>query len=547
MPPSSTIASWADAAGGAPPGGGAPAGGRVAGGGDGGSGGGGRGGGGRRDHFATDHLMADLKGRSVRGGAVTLTSQGIKFGLQLGSTMVLARLLTPGDFGLIAMVTAITGFVAMFKDAGLSMATVQRREVTHAQVSTLFWINVALSVGVMLVVAGLAPLVARFYSEPRLVGVTLALAGVMLLGGFTVQHQALLRRQMRFKALAVVEIASMAAGIAVAITMAALGFGYWSLVGMTAGAAAANAVLVWALCDWRPGLPRRGSGVGAMLRFGGGLTGFSFLNYFTRNADNVIVGFALGSGPLGIYSKAYNLLMLPIRQINAPVASVMLPALSRLQDRPERYRRAYLRALGAIAMAGMPIVVFAFVLADELVAVLLGPGWERAATVFRLLAPAALFGTVNVAPGWLCQSLGRAGTQVRWAMFAAPVTILGFLVGVRWGIAGVAVAFSATWCLGLYVFIAMACRGSPVSQRDVAGAIGPQVTASLAAAAAGTGLLLAVGQGVGHPLARMAAALPAIALAYAGVLWILPASRHQLTTLLRDGLRPAMLPTREAM
>ena len=316
-------------------------------------------------HFGTDHLLADLKGRSVRGGAVTLTSQAMKFVLQMGSTVVLARLLLPSDFGLIAMVTAVTGFVAMFKDAGLSMATVQREDITHDQVSTLFWINVALSVAVMLVVAALAPAIAAFYSEPRLLWVSLALAGTVLFGGFTVQHQALLRRQMRFKALAVVEVVSMTGGIAVAIAMALMEFGYWSLVGMVAGTAVVNAVLVWVLCDWRPGRPKRGCGVGQMVKFGGGLTGFNFLNYFTRNSDNVIVGFALGSGPLGVYSKAYNLLMLPIRQINAPVGSVMLPALSRLQDDPVRYRRAYLQALSAIAMVGMPLVVCVFVLADE--------------------------------------------------------------------------------------------------------------------------------------------------------------------------------------
>ena len=496
-------------------------------------------------HFATDHLMGDLKGHSVRGGAVTLTSQGIKFGLQLGSTMVLARLLAPGDFGLIAMVTAITGFVAMFKDAGLSMATVQRKDITHDQVSTLFWINVGLSALVMLFIAGLAPAIAAFYSEPRLVWITLALASTMILGGLTVQHQALLRRQMRFKALAIIEIAMLVFGIAVAIVMALLGFGYWSLVGMTAGAAFANVVLVWVLCNWRPGLPRRHCGVGSMLRFGGGLTGFNFLNYFTRNADNVIVGFALGSGSLGIYSKAYGLLMMPIRQINAPVGSVLVPALSRLQDNPARYRRAYLQAISAIAVVGMPIVVCAFVLAHEAVAILLGPGWEEAAVVFRWLAPAAFFGTLNVAPGWLCVSLGRAGTQVRWAIISAPLTFAAFIFGVKFGIAGVAAAFSASWCVGLYVFIAMACRGSPVRQRDIAAAIAPQVAASLAATAAGLMLLASLADTVPTTIARVAIVIPAIAMVYAGVLWTVPSSRAQLVSLLRDGLRSVIVSGKE--
>lgn len=498
-------------------------------------------------HLSTDHLMGDLKGRSVRGGAITVVAQALKFVLHLGSTMVLARLLDPTDFGLLAMVLAITGFVEMFKDAGLTMATIQRKDITQDQVSTLFWINVALSAAMVIVVSALAPLIAAFYSEPRLLHITLALAGLMIFGGLTAQHQALLRRQMRFKASAIIQIISMATGIAVAITMALMGFGYWALVGNIAGMVFANAVLVWILCDWRPGPPKRGTGVGSMLRFGGGLMTFNLFNYFTRNADNVIIGFALGSASLGIYSKAYNLLMLPIRQINAPIASVMLPALSRLQDNPVRYRRAYLQAISALAMVGMPIVATAFVLADELVLVLLGSGWEAAANVFRWLAPAALLGTVNVAPGWLCVSLGRTGVQVRWAIISSPITVIGFLIGVQWGVVGVAAAFSITWCIGLYVFIAMACRNSPVSQRDLLTRLAPQLMASLLAAGFGLFISSLLPGGASSTLVRIAVVLPSMAVLYLATLWALPGSREQLTTLLRDGLRSAALPGRKAI
>src|SRR5690606_19203223 len=170
----------------------------------------------RDAYFDTEHLTKHLRRRTMRGGAITVSSQGVKFALRLGSTAVLARLLTPADFGLIAMVTVVTGFVEMFKDAGLSMATIQRERITHAQVSTLFWINVALSALIMLLIAALAPAIAWFYGEPRLLPITLALSGTMIFGGLAVQHQALLRRQMQFGRLATIEITSMAAGIAAA-------------------------------------------------------------------------------------------------------------------------------------------------------------------------------------------------------------------------------------------------------------------------------------------------------------------------------------------
>lgn len=492
-------------------------------------------------YFTTDHLLADLKGRSVRAGVVTLSSQAAMFVLQIGSTAVLARLLTPGDFGLIAMVTAITGFVAMFKDAGLSMATVQRERITHAQVSTLFWINVALSIAVMLCVAALAPAIAWFYGEPRLNGITFALAATFIFGGLTVQHQALLRRQMRFRALAIIDVSSLLAGIATAIIMAIAGFGYWSLVGMTAGTTVANCLFVWLASGWRPGPAVRGSGVRSMLAFGGGLTGFNVLNYFTRNADNIIIGYFLGSGPLGIYSRAYNLLMMPIRQFNVPVTSVMVPALSRLQDDPQRYRRAYLRAIGTLAFVGMPLVAFLFVVADEVVRILLGPGWEEAATIFRWLAPAAMLGAINVAPGWLCVTFGRAKVQVLWAAISAPVMVAGFMVGAMWGILGVAAAFSITWCIMFLVFVAMACRSSPVTFGQVMLAVIPSLGISIVAAA-GTLLLVRLMLSDDPSLAvRILTSAIFFASMVLAMILILPSGRHRLTSLWTDGWR-AFLP-----
>jgi PST family polysaccharide transporter len=433
--------------------------------------------------FETEHLKADLKGRSVRGGAATLGGQGVYFVVQTASTMILARLLTPADFGLIAMVTAVTGFASLFKDLGLSMATVQKAEITHEQVSVLFWVNVAVSLMIALITAASAPVIAWFYGEPRLTAVAMALSLAFILGGLTVQHQALLRRQMRFTVLAVIPILSTAVAALAAIVSATLGLGYWALVVMELVLAFTNAAAVWIASPWRPGLPSRHAGVRGMVAFGANLTGFNILNYFTRNADSVVVGYALGSGPLGIYSKAYGLLTLPIRQINSPLTGVMLPALSRLQSDPEKYRNYYLRALAGIAMITMPIVSLLFVIADEVVLIVLGDQWISAVSVFRLLAPAAFLGSVNFAPGWLCISLGRPGIQLRWSMLSAPVTVIAFLVGVNWGVGGVATAFSATWCVLFVLLLAWASRGSPVRFRDILCSLVVPLIASVVAAA----------------------------------------------------------------
>ena len=217
--------------------------------------------------------------------------------------MVLARLLVPSDFGLVAMVTAITGFVAIFRDCGLPAATIQRAEITRAQISTLFWINCGLGLVLMLVVLALSPVIAWFYHEPRLLWITGALSIAFAITGVAVQHQALLRRQMRFKTLAMIDVLSMAFGVSIGMAMAWVGFGYWSLVGVTFGSTLLNSALVWLKCDWRPDTFRRRVGARSMLAFGGHLMGFDVLNYFTRNFDNVLIGRALGSIALGVYSK----------------------------------------------------------------------------------------------------------------------------------------------------------------------------------------------------------------------------------------------------
>lgn len=395
----------------------------------------------QEQYFQTDHLKDDLKGRSVRGGAVTMAAQVSKFVLQMGSTVFLARLLAPEDYGLIGMVTVVIGFAGLFKDLGLSTATIQKSEINHNQVSTLFWINFAISCTTALVVAGLAPVVAWFYQEPRLTGITLALATSFIFGGLTVQHQALLRRQMSFTSLAKIEVISMLTGVVTAIISGWYGLGYWSLVLMQIATAIANAVGVWIACGWRPGVPLLSSGIRSMLAFGGNLTAFNFVNYFSRNLDNVLIGQYWGPQQLGLYAQAYKLLLLPINQINSPITSVALPALSSLQSEPEKYRRYYYKAILLITTIGMPIVAFMFASADKVILLILGKQWLGAVPIFRFLMPAAFMGTFNVATGWVYASLGRTNRQFHWGIMSSIINVVIFLISVRWGAIGVAAAY----------------------------------------------------------------------------------------------------------
>jgi len=422
------------------------------------------------DLFRTDHLHDDLKGRSVRGGAAALAGQAANFLLKLGSTAVLARLLTPADFGLIAMVTAVTGFVEMFKDAGLSTATVQRAEINHRQISTLFWLNVALSVLLMLVVVALAPAVAWFYGEPQLLGVTIALGAMFPLGGLTIQHNALLRRQMRFGTLAAIDVVSNFVGIAAGIAAAAFGARYWALVAMMAVSEVAGAALVWLSCPWLPGFPRRGTGVRSMLGFGLHVSLANVLAYVQRSADNVLIGVACGAQPLGFYTRAYQLLVFPLRQISYPVNAVAIPVFCRLRDSVESFRVSCRSAVLWVASLGMPMVAFAFVDADDLVRIVLGPGWAEAALLFRLLAPAAFFSVVY-AESWVCLSEGRADRLTHIALARTAMLVPAFAIAVGWGASAVAAVFGILDPVLRVLSWMYAFRGSPIRVRDILAAL----------------------------------------------------------------------------
>ena len=300
-------------------------------------------------HLATDHLLTDLKSRTISSGFITAGAQCAKFIVNLMSTVVLARLLSPHEFGLVAMVTAITSLFRVFRGAGFFTATVQWGAITHAQVSNLFWINVASGGLTSLIIVALAPVIAGFYHEPRLFGITLALSIPFLLNGFTTQHQALLSRQMRFKAVALIEVGSMVAGLAAGISMALRGCGYWSLVGSTLAMEGVGLVLTWSVSRWRPQWPMRRIGTWPLVSFGAHLTAGSFMYSLAQGTDDVLIGRFYGSHWLGLYSRAGTLLTRPLDYFLAPLNTVFVPVLSRLQDQPKRYRRTFLQVYEVIA------------------------------------------------------------------------------------------------------------------------------------------------------------------------------------------------------
>lgn len=446
--------------------------------------------------------------------------------LKMASTAVLARLLTPEDYGIVGMTAVVTGFIHLFQDIGLSEATIQSPSVNHKQVSTLFWINGALGLGLALLTILIAPVIAAFYSEPRVTGVMVALSGNFLISSLGVQHQALLKRQMKFKAIAWITVISMAFGTIIGIVAAFMGAKYWALVVMFLGQSASYTVGSWMTCGWKPGWPHRYSGVNKMLRFGGNVTGFQTVNYFSRNLDNILIGRVWGSSALGLYSKAYQLLLLPIVQINTPVTSVAMPVLSRLQDDPEKYKRYYFKAISLITSVGMPIVCFLFATADKIVLLMLGDQWGEAIPIFRFLAPAALVGTYNVAPGWAYRTLGRVDRQFREGLITSFINLLIFAFSVPYGVLAVAAAYGLSRPF-MSVFVISYCyRGTFLTGKDLIESICRPLASSVIAGI----ITFAIGKHFSNELLILKIAVLAIAFtgSYFLIMLLVPGGKKNL-------------------
>jgi len=392
--------------------------------------------------FSSDELSQNLAQKSVRGGITTISAQVCKFILSLASTIILARLLTPKDFGLIAMVVVFISFADMFKDAGLSIATVQKDKITHEQISTLFWINVMISGFLGFCILLTSPLIAKFYKQPELKAVSAVLSVSIIISGLMIQHQALLRRHLKFGALAITQIASQIFTLVVTVILALSGFRYWSLVGGAITNALVGTSMTLFFCPWVPRFIKKGTDARDMLMFGGHLTGFNFINYFARNLDNILIGKFWGPQSLGLYSKAYSLLMLPLQQINSPISAVAIPTLSRLQKEPERYRRYYLGALSLITFITFPFVMFMIVMSGDIIHIVLGEQWIKASPIFSALGLAAILQPVSNTTGWLFISQNRAKHMFQWGLIGGSLTIVSIIIGLLWGAIGVAVSYA---------------------------------------------------------------------------------------------------------
>lgn len=480
---------------------------------------------------------ADVARRAVRGGVLSVIAQAVRGVIEGAATILLAHTLVPEEFGLVDMIVSATGVVSMLKDAGLSSATIQRDVIDHSQVSLLFWLNTAIGTVLTLVIMAMAPLLAYAYGRPELLSLTLALSFTTLLGAISVQHQALLRRDLRFGSLVSIETVGSLLSSGGAVVFALRGHGAWALVARQLIKFASQAVCTWVLCRWRPGPPRRAD-VRELVRFGTDVSAFQLVNYLERNLDNVIVGRFAGPAALGLYTTAYGLMRIPIDQINS-FSNVCIPALSRMVGSPVQYVQAFRSVSGLVMLLSVPLAPLSIFSAPWFIPALLGEQWTGSVPIFQWLAATLVVKPLMNSGSWLFFSQGRTRELRRYGFIAAALAIGSFVVGLPWGAEGVAISYALVEILvRTPMFLVAVTAAGPVKTRDI--------LATAAPAWACGAIIAVVYPLVAHALRstapglRTGVSLVVSLLVGASAVWAMPWSRRVL------GEGPAMLRTMKA-
>lgn len=434
------------------------------------------------------HLLSNLNARFAQGTWTTLVAQGSRFIVQLASVSLLSRFLTPASFGLFALGMSFTGVAAVLVDMGFSTATMQRSVLTEEMASSLFLASSAIGAVLCLLLILAGPAIVQLYHQPHLWPVLSVLALTLPFTALGLQHRAIMLRNMRFAALGAIDVTALTIGVSLGVILAATThLGAWCLVIMQLTQTITNTFLFWILSGWRPVVRPNFQAAREVLGFGAKVTGFSLMSYFGKQGDNALIGWRWGPAILGQYSRAYALFQMPMTLVMGPITAVAAPALSRVQDNEVRWRKTYVHALSLVLLISAPLSLVVFLFSDQIVSIVLGSQWGEAARVLRYLSLAMFVEPVIQSTTWGLVSMGRGGELFRAGALSTCVILVGFVIGLPFGPAGVAVGYSSAMILILIPRLRHATLATPIRRSDYVEAVLPKLAAggfTLAAALA---------------------------------------------------------------
>lgn len=408
----------------------------------------------------------NLKHQAISGIKWSGASLGAMTALQFVTLAVLARLLSPSDFGLMGMIMVVVGFAHAFADMGISNAIIHRQDATKDQLSSLYWLNIIAGVIVFCIVCASAPLVVRFYHEPRLHNLIYLTAVIFLITPLGQQFQILMQKDLRFNSLAKIEIAASVINSAVAITLAFLGFGVYSLIwGQLARAISKVLILCnWGWRNWRPSFHFSRQDLKGYLSFGLYQMGERTVNYLNSNLDYLLIGYMLGAKSLGYYTLAYNLIIRPSSMISPVITKVAFPIFSKVQNETDRLKRGYLKVLQLLSSINFPLMAGLAVVAPVAVPIIFGEQWLPSIILIQILSIVGLLRSAGSPIGSLLLAKGRADLGFKWNLALTVTQIPGLYLGAKFGgTAGVAIAFAilmVIYSIFIYIILIRTLLGS---------------------------------------------------------------------------------------
>lgn len=414
---------------------------------------------------AQDHR--EMRNTAARGAVVTIVGQAIRCSIQIISIIILSRLLGPSIIGLFALLMVVVAFGEVIRDSGLSSAVIQAKHVTQSQLSNLFWINCFIGAILAGLCVAIAPVIASFYGKPELFAPCAVIGAVFLFGGLGTQFRAQMSRDLKFTAISAIDVVAAVAGVVVAVSLAVAGFGVWALVAQQIVIAVVAASLNAVAARWKPSMPSRRSGTRQLLTYGWHVGLTQIVNAIARNVDTVVIGRIFGTALLGIYSRAFDFMRIPLNQLSTPATNVAFPVLSRLREDVDRYNRYVLIGQRALVHIVGFLFVFAISIAPIWIDIALGSEWQGVASLYQILAVGALAQAAGFATYWVFLSKGKSKETLQLALATRTVLVLSVLGGSTFGVYGVAIGYSVTivltWPFGLY-WLHRACREVPTLQ-----------------------------------------------------------------------------------
>jgi len=389
----------------------------------------------------------NLRQKTIAGLKWSVISQIARQATQFTITVILARLLSPGDFGTIAMVTVFTNFVSIFSEMGMSGALIQNQDVNDRHFASAHWLNVFVGLCLSLLLIAASPFIAAFYNTAIIKPVLMVLSINFFLSSFVIIQQTILTKEMDFKKLAVRDIAALFFSGIIGIVLAYHDFGVWSLVWQRIAYTFINVVLLWTLSRWRPSFTFASSDIKDIFHVSSNLTAFSFINYFVRNLDQLLIGKFLGSEALGFYSLAYKLMLFPVQNIASVINGVMFPAFSIIQKDLVKVREVYLKLIKTIALITCPLMAGLFAVAPEFTSIVYGSKWLQIVPLIRVLTVCGILQSIGTNVGIIYTSQGRPEIQLKMAIGNTALSSIAIILGLKWGVYGVTVFYTTYYAI----------------------------------------------------------------------------------------------------